>query len=172
MSSICDRYKVEVVDPWIRSLGQEGERRVIGLIEKGSKMAKALFTSSPEADGGQQELDARQTQGDYDTTKRSYHQVRAQFQAVLDTWRREEHRQILENRQLLERASEMISQKAYGFIDQAIEKTLQDWRLGDIHSEDGHIGRGPSAGEKWVNMLGYSAWTGYAEPVAYRASKF
>jgi hypothetical protein len=63
--------------------------------------------------------------------------------------------QIQENRLLLEKASVIISQKAYGFIGQAIERTLQDWRLGDIQSEDGDLGRGPrgaSAGEKGVSV--------------------
>jgi len=61
--------------------------------------------------------------------------------------------QIQENRLLLEKASSMISQKAYGFIGQAIEKTLHDWRLENIQSGDGDPGRGPrgaSAGEKGV----------------------
>jgi hypothetical protein len=64
--------------------------------------------------------------------------------------------QIQENRQLLERASMMISQKAYTFVNQAIERTLQDWRLGDINSDDGGFGRAPrgaSADEKGVRAL-------------------
>ena len=63
--------------------------------------------------------------------------------------------QIQENRLLLEKASTILSQKAYGFIGQAIERTLQDWRLGDIRSEDGDHGRGPrsaSAGDKGVSV--------------------
>ena len=63
--------------------------------------------------------------------------------------------QIQENRILLEKASIMISQKAYGFIGQAIERTLQDWRLGAIQSEDGDLGRAPRgafAGEKGVSV--------------------
>ena len=63
--------------------------------------------------------------------------------------------QIQENRLLLEKASVIISQKAYGFIGQAIERTLQDWGLGDIRSEDGDLDRGPrgtSAGEKGVSV--------------------
>src|SRR5258708_32640191 len=88
-------------------------------------------------------LEARRTKDDYNSAKRGYDQAREQFQAVLDTWNREEHMQIQENRQLLERASGMTSQKAYGFINQAIERTLQDWRLGNIQSGDGDFGRGP-----------------------------
>jgi len=96
-------------------------------------------------------LEARRTKDDYNSAKRSYDHAREQFQVVLDTWNREEHRQIQENRQLLERASVTISQKAYTFVNQAIERTLQDWRLGDINSDDGGLGRGPqgaSADEK------------------------
>ena len=50
--------------------------------------------------------------------------------------------QILENRHLLEKASAIIAQKAYTSVGQAIERTLQDWRLGDIQSEDRDFGRG------------------------------
>ena len=110
--------------------------------------------------------------------------------------------QIQENRRLLEKASAMISQKAYSFVDQAIERTLQDWRLGDIQSEDGGFRRalrgtfegekavsvhrdiqsedggfggaprGACVGEKGVSALEYSAWTRYTERVHYRASRF
>jgi len=63
--------------------------------------------------------------------------------------------QIQENLLLIEKASSMISQKAHGFIGQVIERTLQDWRLGNIQSEDRDLGRGPgdtSAGEKGVSV--------------------
>ena len=64
--------------------------------------------------------------------------------------------QIRENRLLLEKASIMISRKAYGLIGQAIEKTLQDWGLGDIQSGDGDLSRGPqgaTAGKKEVSVI-------------------
>ena len=67
--------------------------------------------------------------------------------------------EIQDNRHLLEKASVVISQKAYGFIGQAIERTLQYWRLGDIQSEDGDLGRGPraaSAHEKGVRVFSIS----------------
>ena len=63
--------------------------------------------------------------------------------------------QIQENRLLLEKASVITSQKAYEFIGQAIERTLCHWRLGDIQSEDGDLGRGPRGayvGEKGVSV--------------------
>ena len=81
--------------------------------------------------------------------------------------------QIQDNRHLLEKASAMISQKAYTFVGQAIERTLQDWRLGDIQSEDGDFGRGPRgafAGEKGVSVD--FAWVIYTQWVPYRASRF
>src|SRR5258708_22753376 len=84
-------------------------------------------------------LEARRTKDDYKSAKRGYDQAREQFQAALDTWNREEHMQIQENRILFEKASIMISQKAYGFIGHAIERTLRDWRLGAIQSEDGDL---------------------------------
>jgi len=81
---------------------------------------------------------------------------------------------IQENRLLLEKASLMVSQKAYGFIGQAIEKTLQNWRLGTIQSEDGDLGRGPrgaSAGEQGVSVWEPPALTRCTQQVAYRALK-
>ena len=85
-----------------------------------------------------------------------------------------EHGQIQENRQLLEKASAMISQKAYGFVSQAIKRTLQDWRLGDIQSEDGDYGLDPlgaSAGEHGVSMPEYPGWMRYTKQVPYRAPR-
>jgi hypothetical protein len=61
--------------------------------------------------------------------------------------------QIQENRQLLERASVMISQKAYTFINQATERTLQDWRLGGSNSDDGRGPRVASTSDKGVRAL-------------------
>ena len=74
--------------------------------------------------------------------------------------------QIQDNRILLDKASIFISQKAYGFIGQAIERVLQDWKLGVIQSEDGDLGRGPqgaSAGEKGVSVLEYQALARYTQ---------
>ena len=83
--------------------------------------------------------------------------------------------QIQENRILLEKASVTISKKAYGFIGQAIDRVLQDWRLKDVQSEDGDRGRGPqgaSAGDKGVSVLKYPALTRYTQQVAYRVSRY
>ncbi len=75
--------------------------------------------------------------------------------------------QIQENRLLLE--------KAYGFIGEAIERTLQGWRLGSIQSEDGDLGRSPrgaSTGEKRVSVLEYPALTRYTQQLVYRVSRY
>ena len=83
--------------------------------------------------------------------------------------------QIQDNRHLLEKASTMISQKAYTFVGQAIDKTLQDWGLGDIQSEDGDFVRGRRggfAGERGVSMLEYSAWMRYTQRVPYSVARF
>ena len=48
MDVIYNRYKDEIVDPWIRSLKEEGERSLIGTIELSSKVAKGLVTSALE----------------------------------------------------------------------------------------------------------------------------
>ena len=92
-------------------------------------------------------LEARRTKNDYNAAKRSYDHAREQFQVVLDTWKSQEYMQIQDNRQLLERASTLISKKADEFIHKAIETTLKDCRLGNIRSVDGNLGR---TGEKQV----------------------
>ena len=69
---------------------------------------------------------------------------------MLDTWKSQEYAQIQENRQLLKRTSGVISKKAPGFVDQVIENTLKDLKLGDIQSAAGDLGRSPSAGGKYV----------------------
>ena len=74
--------------------------------------------------------------------------------------------QIQENRILLEKASIMISQKAYGFIGQAIERALRDWGLGAIQSGDEDFGcapRGAFTDEKGVSLLGYPKLTSYTQ---------
>ena len=81
-------------------------------------------------------LEARRTRDDYDTAKRSYDKARHQLEDILNTWNREQHSHIQENWQLLERASDKIVQKAHGSINQAIAKTLQDHKLGDIQLEE------------------------------------
>jgi hypothetical protein len=46
MDVIYNRYKDEIIDPWIRSLKEEGEKSLIGTIEISSKVAKDLVTSA------------------------------------------------------------------------------------------------------------------------------
>ena len=48
MDVIHNRYRDEIVDPWIRSLKEEGEKSLIGTIEFSSKVAKDLVTSALE----------------------------------------------------------------------------------------------------------------------------
>jgi hypothetical protein len=48
MDVIYNRYRDEIVDPWIRSLKEEGEKSLIGTIEVSSKVAKDLVTSALE----------------------------------------------------------------------------------------------------------------------------
>ena len=92
-------------------------------------------------------LEARRTRDDYDTAKRSYDQAREQFKIVLETWKGQEDLQIQENRQLLERASTLISDKAYGFMNKAIENTWKNCKLGIIQPADGNLA---SAGGRQV----------------------
>jgi len=46
MDVIYNRYKDEIVDPWIKSLKEEGEKSLIGTIELSSKVAKESVTSA------------------------------------------------------------------------------------------------------------------------------
>jgi hypothetical protein len=48
MDVIHNRYKDEMVEPWTRSLIEEGEKSLIGTIELSSKVAKDLVTSALE----------------------------------------------------------------------------------------------------------------------------
>jgi hypothetical protein len=81
-------------------------------------------------------LEARRATGDYNAAKTSYDQARKEFEAVLDTWSLEEEKQLQENRQILERSSTMISQKVPELINQAIQKTLKNWRPADTQLGD------------------------------------
>ena len=89
---------------------------------------------------------------------------------MLETWNGEEYKQVRENRTLVEKASAIISQKAYTLVGQAIDKTLRNGGLGviDRRSEDGKRSRGSlgaSAGENEVSVLGYPAWMRRTERV-------
>jgi hypothetical protein len=97
-------------------------------------------------------LEARRTTDDYRAAKESYDQARENFQSVLDTWGRVEPMQTQECRLLLQRESGMIPYEAEGLIDQAIETTFQNWKLGGIQMEDvGRDPQGPSGSERGVS---------------------
>jgi hypothetical protein len=157
---------------WISALLGEADTIIRQLRKMSNVQEYVLFLHSPPSFDFVLQTkapEARRTKDDYNSGKRGYDQAHEQFQAALDTWNREEH--IQENRLLLERASVIASQRAYGFIGQAIERTLQDWRPGDIQSEDRHLGRdrGVVAGEKGVSVLGHPALTKYTQQMACRA---
>ena len=46
MDVIHNRYKDEIISPWIRSLKEEGEKSLIGTIELSSQVARELVTSA------------------------------------------------------------------------------------------------------------------------------
>ena len=46
MHVIHNRYKDEIINPWIRSLKEEGEKSLLGTIELSSTVAKELVTSA------------------------------------------------------------------------------------------------------------------------------
>ena len=72
MDVIHSRYKDEIVDPWIRSLNDEGEKSLIGTIELSSKVAKDLVTSALERedDRYKRELEGKTKPLDPDTVNR------------------------------------------------------------------------------------------------------
>jgi hypothetical protein len=71
--------------------------------------------------------------------------------------------QIRETRLLLEQDSGIVLQKAYRFINQAIEKTFQNWTLGGIQLEDMALIHGTSGSERQVSVLEYPVCTANAE---------
>ena len=48
MDAIYNRYKDEIINPWIRSLKEEGEKSLIGTIKLSSQVAKDLVSSALE----------------------------------------------------------------------------------------------------------------------------
>ena len=46
MDVVHNRYKDEIISPWIRSLTEEGEKSLIGTIKLSSQVAKDLVTSA------------------------------------------------------------------------------------------------------------------------------
>jgi len=72
MDVIYNRYRDEIVDPWIRSLKEEGEKSLIGTIECSSKVAKNLVTSALEREDNRykRELEAKDKPLDRATVER------------------------------------------------------------------------------------------------------
>jgi len=71
MDVIHDRYRDEIVDPWVRSLKEEGEKSLIGTIEFSSKVAKDLVTSALEREDNRykRELEGKSKPVDQETVK-------------------------------------------------------------------------------------------------------
>ena len=72
MDVIHNRYKDEIVDPWIQNLNEQGEKSLIGTIELSSKVAKDLVTSTLERedDRYKRELEGKTKPVDLDTVNR------------------------------------------------------------------------------------------------------
>ena len=70
--TIYERYKVEIVDPWINDLKEEGKRSLIGTIKLSSKVAKELVTSALEREDNRykRELEGKTTPMDVETVQR------------------------------------------------------------------------------------------------------
>lgn len=72
---------------------------------------------------------------EYREAKSAYKQARSELENVMDIWDRE-HEQMDSAHHFLERASDMVSTKSHGLTKQIVDKTLRDWRLGNIQVED------------------------------------
>ena len=79
-------------------------------------------------------------------------------QAVLETLGRVESIQAQEVRSLLEEKLELISQKASGFINQTITKTLADSSMSLKDMDVGQGTRGASSGKRGVSVVQYYGW--------------
>jgi hypothetical protein len=99
-------------------------------------------------------LETRRNDQDYFIARALYDEARGELHVVLDIWKKERTKQVEESRQVLARASAVTLQKACESINQAIEATLQNWKLGVVQLED-IVRRGPQAspGEKEVGNL-------------------
>ena len=71
MDVLYNRYKEVIVDPWIRSLKEEGEKSLVGTIKFSSKVAKDLVTSAFEREDKryQRELDGQKKPVDEGTVQ-------------------------------------------------------------------------------------------------------
>ena len=71
MDIIHNRYKDEIINPWIRSLKEEGEKSLIGTIELSSQVAKELVTSALEREDQRynRELDGKNKAMDQGTVQ-------------------------------------------------------------------------------------------------------
>ena len=71
MDVIHNRYKDEIINPWIRSLKEEGEKSLIGTIELSSQVAKELVTSALEREDQRynRELDGKNKAMDQGTVQ-------------------------------------------------------------------------------------------------------
>ena len=71
MDVIYNRYKDEIVDPWIKSLGAEGEKSLVGTIECSSEVAKELVTSAlvREDNRYERELEGKSKPMDVETAR-------------------------------------------------------------------------------------------------------
>ena len=77
--------------------------------------------------------------------------------SYLETWKSQEYMQIQESRQLFERASALISKKAEEFVNKSIENTLRDYKLGNIQSVDGNLGRRGERQADYGNLVAAEA---------------
>ena len=101
-------------------------------------------------------------EAEYDTAKKNYDEAPKMSQVVLDTLDRVGSMQTEEVRLLLERELGMISQRAFGLIDQTITKTLENSGMSLRDVDIGHSTRSAPSG---VSVVQYPDWATGTERV-------
>ena len=81
-------------------------------------------------------LEARRTEGEFETAKSTYDKTRQKLEMILETWDAKGQEQVEKSRKRLQNAYAFISRKAEVFIQSALQKVLQQWGLVDGDSNN------------------------------------
>ena len=84
-------------------------------------------------------LEVRRTEVEFEEARNAYIRTSQKLQAILNTWDLRGQEQIDKSRKQLQNACALISRKADGFVQPALEKVLQWWCLVDRASDNDSI---------------------------------
>ncbi|KAG8824093.1 hypothetical protein FRC19_002548 [Serendipita sp. 401] len=91
-------------------------------------------------------LEARRSKREFDDAKREYEQARTKFVALIDSWNSTKFQLEQKYEHGLALGIKKLTEKAEGYISEAIKKTLSEWSLGTIKQEESDtIGKGPNS---------------------------